>query len=50
MLIGLINAPTIMQQMINNTLRDLLNITVLAYVNDILVFIIGSLKQYIKDV
>ena len=48
--IGLTNAPTIMQQMINNVLRDLLDITVLMYVNNILVFTIGSLEQHIKDI
>jgi len=47
---GLTNAPATMQQMINNTLRDLLDITVLAYVDNILVFTIGSLEQHVKDV
>ena len=48
--IGLTNAPTIMQQMINDVLRDFLDITVLAYIDDILVFTIGSLEQHVKDV
>lgn len=47
---GLTNAPATMQQMINDTLRDLLDITVLAYVDDILVFTTGPLEQHIKDV
>jgi len=50
MLIGLTNAPTTIQQIINDVLRDLLDITVLIYVDDILVFTIGSLEQYVKDV
>ena len=48
--IGLTNAPATMQQMINDVLRDLLDITVLAYVDDILVFTTGSLEQHVKDV
>jgi SepF-like predicted cell division protein (DUF552 family) len=47
---GLTNAPATIQQIINDTLRDLLNITVLAYVDDILVFTTGSLEQHVKDV
>lgn len=47
---GLTNAPATMQQMINDTLRDLLDITVLAYVDDILVFTTGSLEQHVKGV
>jgi len=47
---GLTNAPATMQQMINDVLRDLLDITVLAYVDDILVFTTGSLEQHVKDV
>ena len=50
MLIGLTNAPTTIQQIINDVLRDLLDITVLTYVDDILVFTIGSLEQHVKDV
>ena len=39
-----INTSVICQQMINDALRDLLNITVVAYFNDILVY----LKDFIK--
>ncbi|KAI6789405.1 hypothetical protein KC331_g215 [Hortaea werneckii] len=47
---GLTNAPATCQQMINDTLRDLLDITVIAYVDDILIFTTGSLEQHIRDV
>ena len=47
---GLTNAPASCQQLINNTLRDLLDITVVAYIDDILIYTKGSLTDYIKDV
>jgi len=47
---GLTNAPATMQRMINNVLRDLLDITVIAYLDDILIFTKGSREQHTKDV
>lgn len=47
---GLTNAPASCQQMINDTLRDLLDISVIAYVDDILIYTTGSLQNHIKDV
>lgn len=47
---GLTNAPASCQQMINDTLRDLLDISVIAYVDDILIYTTGSLQDHIKDV
>ena len=38
MLFDLINASVTCQQMINDILRDLLNVTVIAYLDDILIF------------
>ena len=39
-----INTLTICQQMINNAFKDLLNVTVVAYLNNILMY----LKDFIK--
>ena len=36
--------------MINNVLRDLLDITVIAYLDDILIFTKGSREQHTRDV
>jgi len=36
--------------MINNVLSDLIDITVIAYIDDILIFTKGSREQYAKDV
>jgi hypothetical protein len=47
---GLTNAPASCQQLINDTLRDLLDITVVAYIDDILIYTKGSLEDHIKDV
>jgi hypothetical protein len=47
---GLINAPASYQQLINDTLRDLLDITVVAYIDDILIYTKGSLEDHIKDI
>jgi hypothetical protein len=47
---GLTNAPATQQRCINDLLRDLLNITVVAYVDDILIFTKGDKKQHVRDV
>jgi hypothetical protein len=47
---GLTNAPVSYQQLVNDTLRDLLDITVIAYIDDILIYTKGSLEDHIKDV
>ena len=47
---GLTNAPATCQQLVNDVLRDLLDITVIAYVDDILIFTRGSREQHTKDV
>jgi hypothetical protein len=47
---GLTNAPATQQRCINDLLRDLLDITVVAYVDDILIFTKGSKEQHVKDV
>ena len=44
MLFELINALVTCQQMINDAFKDLLNIIIIAYLNDILVY----LKDFIK--
>jgi hypothetical protein len=36
--------------MINNTLREYLDIIVVAYLNDILIYIDRNLEQHVKDV
>ena len=50
MLIGLTNALVTCQELVNNILRELLDLTVIAYVDDILIFTKGSKEQYIKDI
>ena len=47
---GLTNAPATYQEIINETLRHILDIIVIAYVDDLLVFTKGSREQHIKDV
>ncbi len=47
---GLTNAPATYQEVINEVLRHLLDITVIAYVDDLLVFTIRSREQHAKDV
>ena len=47
---GLTNAPATCQQLVNDVLRDLLDITTIAYVDDILIFTRGSREQHTKDV
>nr|OQO30940.1 hypothetical protein B0A51_04167 [Rachicladosporium sp. CCFEE 5018] len=47
---GLTNAPASCQALVNNVLRDLLDVTVFAYMDDILVFTRGPLQQHIRDV
>ncbi|KAI7216676.1 hypothetical protein KC365_g13172 [Hortaea werneckii] len=43
-------APATCQQLVNDVLRDLLDLTVIAYVDDILIFTQGSREQHTKDV
>ena len=47
---GLTNAPATCQRMINDVLRDLLDITVITYIDDIVIFTKGLREQYAKDV
>ena len=47
MLFGLTNALASFQKLINDTLREYLNIFVLAYLNNILIFSMDY-KQYIQ--
>jgi hypothetical protein len=50
MLFGLTNALATYQMMINDTLREYLDITVVAYLDDILIYTDGNLEQHVKDV
>jgi hypothetical protein len=45
----LINAPTTCQEMINNALRQYLNIFVIAYLDDIMIYLI-TLKEHVQHV
>jgi len=45
----LINAPTTCQEMINNALRQYLNIFVIAYLDDIMIYLI-TLKKHVQHV
>ena len=47
---GLTNAPATYQEVINEALRHLLDITVIAYVDDLLIFTKGSRQQHVNDV
>ena len=46
---GLTNAPASFQELINNTLREYLNVFVLAYLDDILIFS-KDYQQHIQHV
>lgn len=46
----LTNAPATCQMMINDTLREYLDTTTVAYLDDILIYTTGSLRQHVKDV
>jgi hypothetical protein len=46
---GLINAPTTCQEMINDALRQYLDIFVIAYLNDIMIYLI-TLKEHVQHV
>ena len=46
---GLTNAPAVFQALINDVLRDMLNIFVFAYLDDILIFS-SSLQEHTKHV
>jgi len=46
---GLINAPTTCQEMINDALRQYLNIFVIAYLNDIMIYL-TTLKKHVQHV
>jgi hypothetical protein len=45
----LINAPTTCQEMINDALRQYLNIFVIAYLNDIMIYL-TTLKKHVQHV
>jgi len=45
----LINAPTTYQEMINDALRQYLNIFVIAYLDDIMIYLI-TLKEHVQHV
>ena len=49
-LIGLTNVLASYQDLVNEILRDLLDVTIIAYVDDILVYTKEDLNQYTKDV
>ena len=50
MLFSLTNALATYQEVINEALRHLLDITVIAYMDDLLVFTTGSREQHVKDI
>ena len=47
---GLTNVPATYRVIINDTLREYLDITVVAYLDNILIYIDGNLEQHIEDV
>jgi hypothetical protein len=46
---GLINVPTTCQEMINDALRQYLDIFVIAYLNDIMIYL-TTLKEHVQHV
>ena len=48
--IGLTNALATCQEVVNDALRDVLNITAIAYIDDVLIFTTGTRQQHTKDV
>jgi hypothetical protein len=50
MLMGLTNALATQQRCINDLLRDILDVCVIAYVDDLLIYTKGSRNDYVKDV
>ena len=50
MLFGLTNALASCQEMMNNILKEFLDITVVVYLDDILIYTNGTLQQHIQDV
>ena len=50
MLFGLMNAPATFQALINITLCEYLDIFVTAYLDNILIYTKGTLKEHIQEV
>ena len=48
--LGSTNAPATCQSLINDTLREHLDTTVIAYLDDILIYTDGSQEQHVRDV
>src|SRR5436309_15888780 len=47
---GLTNAPATFQSLINATLQEYLDVFVVAYLDDVLIYSAGTLKEHIQDV
>ena len=47
---GLTNVPATCQEMINDTLREYLDVFVIAYLDDILVYTAGELQGHVQRV
>ena len=47
---GLTNAPASCQEMVNDVLSKFLDVTVIAYLDDILIYTTGSIERHIRDV
>ena len=47
---GLTNAPASCQEIMNDILKEFLDITVVVYLDDILIYTNGTLQQHIQDV
>ena len=50
MLIGLTNAPAIFQSIINRALHEYLDIFIIAYLDDVLVYSRGTLQEHVEYV
>src|SRR5437868_107499 len=47
---GLTNAPATFQSLINATLQEYLDVFVVAYLDDVLIYLAGTLEEHIQDV
>src|SRR5437773_865688 len=47
---GLTNASATFQSLINATLQEYLNVFIVAYLDDVLIYSAGTLEEYIQDV
>ncbi len=50
MLFGLSNSPTVFQALVNDVLRDMVDLFIYVYLDDILIFFSSSLQEHVQHV